>query len=154
MRKSVLWLAGILLIVFSCAKKPPELENPSPQDLYQKVVEFYDFLRNKDLDSFAYKLELQAKFQDQEHFYAFLDTILPAMWERNFERNRILDYQILSLELEPSGDSAWVEVWILSDDTLPFGKVMTFKHRWYQSYFTWYPAEIKAPKPTLWEKYR
>jgi len=31
---------------------------------------------------------------------------------------------------------------------------MTFKHRWYQSYFIWYPAEIKAPKPTLWEKYR
>ncbi len=149
-------LSGILALVFlaGCLHKPTGLENPKPKDLYLAVVSFYDFLLYKDLDSFADKLEIQARFQNQEHFYNFLDTILPAMWERNFERNRIIDYRILQIRTEPDKDQAWVKIWILSDDILPFGKVMTFEHHWYLYHFVWYPAEIKAPKATWWEKYR
>jgi len=142
------------MIFSACHKKPAGLTNPEPAESYQQFSAFYRFLQYKDLDSFADKLEIQSRFEDQDHYYFFLDTILPAMWERKFERNRILDFQILGLEVDPEQTQAWVEVWIYSDDTLPFGKVMTFKQRWYFKQFNWYPSEIKAGKATVWEKYR
>jgi len=145
---------ALLILLSACYKKPAGLTNPEPQELYQEIIAFYKFIQYKDLDSFADKMEIQGHFEDQDHYYIFLDTILPAMWERKFERNRIIDFQILSIEMNEDETQAWVQIWILSDDTLPFGKVMTYKHRWYFKHFHWYPAEIKAKKATLWEKYR
>lgn len=145
---------GLLIFLSTCYKKPAGLTNPASEELYQEIVSFYKFIQYKDLDSFADKLEIQSRFEDQDHYYFFLDTILPAMWERKFERNRIKDFQILGLEVDEDETQTWVEIWILSDDTLPFGKVMTFKQRWYLKHSNWYPAEVKAKKATVWEKYR
>jgi len=154
-RKSLVLFAALCALCASqCTKKPAGLKNQEPAELYQTVVSFYDYLRMRDLDSFADKEELQARFEDQNQYYAFLDTVLPAMWERKFEHNRILNYQVLAINLNEEQTEAWVKIWIKSDDTLPFGKVMTFSQRFYTRKFNWYPAEIKAPKPTVLEKYR
>ena len=147
-------LAVLVLAVSACYHKPPALKDQEPAELYQAVTAFYQFIQNKDLDSFADKIEIQSRFEDQDRYYFFLDTILPAMWARNFERNRIKQFQILSLGYTPEAESVEVEIWILSDDSLPFGKVMKFKQRWYYKYSNWYPAELKAKKATVWEKYR
>jgi hypothetical protein len=146
--------ATILLLLLACAQKPPALKAPASPELFENVNTFYSFLVNRDLDSFADKNEIQSRFQDLKNYEAFLDSLLPAMWARKFERNRIRDFQILDMKFNPEQTEAWVKIWVKSDDILPFGKVMTFEHRWYAYKFLWYPAEIKAPKPTIIEKYR
>jgi hypothetical protein len=150
----ILLIACAALGAAQCARKPAGLKHHEPEELYQAVTSFYDFLRTRDLDSFADKADIQVRFEDQSRYYAFLDTMLPAMWERKFEHNRILAYQITAIKINEDQTEAWVKIWIRSDDTLPFGKVMTFSHRWYTRKFNWYPAEIKAPKATILEKYR
>jgi len=151
----VLWASMMLTVgLLGCAKKPPALTQPEPLELYQSVGYFYDSLLYRDLDSFADKDKIRTLFQNEDDFNMFLDSILPAMWERRFERNRILDYQILSIELSEDEETAWVKIWILSDDIYPFGKVMTFSQRWYLRFVNWYPAEIKAKKASIWEKLR
>lgn len=155
--KKALYLAPVLLCLLAaaqCARKPAGLKTHEPEELYQATTSFYDYLLMRDLDSFADKDEIRARFEDQNQFYAYLDTMLPAMWERKFERNRVIKYQILAIELNEDQTEAWVKIWIKSDDTLPFGKVMTFSQRWYTHKFIWYPAEVKAPKASVLEKYR
>ena len=153
--KKILFLGLIgILGVSGCAKKPPALTQPEPLELYQSVCYFYDSLLYRDLDSFADKDKIRTLFQGEDDFNIFLDSILPAMWERKFERNRILDYQIRAIELGEDEETAWVKIWILSDDTYPFGKIITFSQRWYLRFVNWYPAEIKTQKATFWEKFR
>jgi len=147
-------VAAWALALGACAIKPAALKNPEPADLYETVNSFYAFLLNRDLDSFESRDEMQAHFENQDKFYDFLDTIIPAMWERKFDRQRILGYQVRAIEMDPDQNEAWVKIWIRSDDVFPFGKVMTFSQRWYSNAFIWYPAEIKAKKATLIEKYR
>jgi len=156
MKKTLKTAAGaaVVLLLLACAQKPPAIKSPESPELYETVKAFFEFLVNRDLDSFADKNEMQSRFQDLSRFEAFLDSILPAMWARHFERNRIREFQILTMDLNPDQTEAWVKIWVKSDDTLPFGKVMTFSQRWYAYKFLWYPAEIKAPKPTIIEKYR
>jgi hypothetical protein len=156
MKNKILALSSLILAlaVFSCAKKPVGMKTQEPAEVYQAAASFYDFLVSRDLDSFADKDEMLSRFQDQIHFEAFLDSIIPAMWARNFERNRIIAYQILAIDLNDDQTEAWVKIWIRSDDTLPFEKVMTYSQRWYNYKSIWYPSEIKAGKPNIIEKYR
>ena len=155
MKRTIILICALAALALSnCARKPAPLKTPAAPELNEAVTDFYNFLLHKDIDSFADKNEMQSRFQDQDKFYTFLDTILPAMWERNFERNRINEYSVLAMDLNADQSEAWVKVWIKSDDSLPFGKVMTFSQRWYIYKATWFPAQIKAPKATPLEKYR
>jgi len=156
MKRMMPAVAALVLLtgIIACARKPVGLKTHEPAEIYEAVASFYDFMLRRDLDSFEDLHEMRARFEDQSHWDSFLDTLLPAMWERKFERNRILEWQVLAIDMNEDQTEAWVKIWIKSDDTLPFGKVMTFSHRWYNYRFLWYPAEIKAPKPTIIEKYR
>jgi hypothetical protein len=156
MKRKLLLTAAVIcaLCAAGCARKPAGLKTHEPAELYQTVTSFYDYLGTRELDSYEDKEEIQARFEDQSEYYAFLDTMLPAMWDRKFERNRITGYQVLAITLNEDQTEAWVKIWIKSDDTLPFGKVMTYSQRFYSRKFNWYPAEIKAPRVNILEKYR
>lgn len=145
-----------LFLLSSCGPKKPEglKEYPPDEALFSKANDFYSFLCYKDLDSFGDRFEIQNYFEDQESYYNFIDTIIPAMRERRFERNRILSYEILGISHLPDSPTAWVKVWIESDDVLPFGKVMIFEQRWVLKNLSWLPKEVKAKKATWIEKIR
>jgi len=156
MKPSRLWIIAGLAFVFlsACGMRPkPALENyPDHPDLWQAVTGFYDFLKLKQLDGYYDQPDIRARFPSQEAYYDFLDTALPPMRSRRFEQNRILAYTIRSIT--PAPTAALVKITFLSDDILPFGKVVTVEQQWIRGPQGWFPGKIQAPKATFWDKLR
>jgi hypothetical protein len=156
MKSSRFWvMVGLALVCFSaCGMRPkPALENyPDRPELWQAVTGFYDFLKLKQLDGYYDQPDLRTRFPSQEAYYDFLDTVLPPLRSRRFEQNRILAYTVRSISGESS--PAEVKITFLSDDILPFGKVVTVEQQWILGPQGWYPGKIQAPKATLWDKLR
>ncbi len=132
--------------------------------LWKTITLFYNFIKGKELDVYREQRGIPQFFPNRSEYYDFLDTILPAMRARRFERNRLLTYEVHSIEhclKDPSDpesgkapDKIKVELTITSDDTYPFGKIMTYTHFFHFSKRGWYPGKIEAPPATLWEKIR
>lgn len=131
---------------------PALSDYPDDPELWRAAERFYEFLKLKQLDGFYDQPGLREFFPDRDSYYDFLDTILPPMRERRFERNRILDYRVRQIQTELG--QARITVSFLSDDLLPFGKVMTVEHRWILGAAGWYPGKVEAPKANLWDKLR
>ena len=142
----------------ACGMRPkPALENYSPNpDLWQAVTGFYDFLKLKQLDGYYDQPDIRARFPSQEAYYDFLDTVLPPMRSRRFEQNRILAYTVRSINPSASGDStsALLKITFLSDDVLPFGKVVTVEQQWLRGPQGWFPGKVQAPKAGFGDKIR
>jgi len=155
MRPAILYTIFLALILAGCASpKDTGLAGfPENEALYKACTSFYDFLVYKELDMYHDQPGIRRFFPNRESYYDFLDTIIPAMRDRNFERHRILSYIINEIVLEDTGN-ATVRVKFTSDDVLPFGKVMTVDHEWHRGVSGWYPGKIDAPKATRWEKLR
>lgn len=132
--------------------------------LWKSINNFYNFIKGKELDIYQEQRGIPRFFPNRSKYYDFLDTILPAMRERRFERHRLLSYEIHSIEHclkdpedpESGKDRKKVKVTmtITSDDTYPFGKVMTYTQFFHLAEEGWYPGKIEAPPATLWEKIR
>jgi hypothetical protein len=155
MRAGILYFILLVLILSGCAfgKKAGLGEYPENPSLFRACTSFYEFILYKDLDFYYIQTGIREFFPDRQSYYSFLDSILPAMWERNFERHRIISYTILYINMKDSGH-AIVKVHLTSDDVLPFGKVMTVEHEWLMGSSGWYPGEVRAPKATRWDKLR
>ncbi len=118
------------------------------------IESFYDYIRGRELDVYYEQDGIPAFFPDRDQYYDFLDTMLPAMRDRKFERRRLLDYKVHRIELSGSGDSARVQMSISSDDVLPFGKIMVYEHTWEYGARGWYPGKVEAEPATYWERLR
>ncbi len=152
---SIIALVLLLAVAAGCARpKPGLLEFPDEPELHQACVKFYDYIRHKELDLFMDQQGLTEFFPDRKSYYDFLDTAVPPMRERRFERNRIIDYTIRSINMDPLEDRAYVRVTFYSDDTLPFGKVLQAMHEWIKGPGGWYPGKVVAPKASYWDKLR
>ena len=62
--------------------------------LWESMARFYDFIKMRELDVYEEQEGIPGFFPDRDTYYDFLDTMLPAMRDRRFERNRILCYQV------------------------------------------------------------
>ena len=145
----------LLVAMTACARPKPGLGEFSEQpELYKEAVRFYEFIKYKELDVFMEQEELKDYFPDRKAYYSFLDTILPPMRDRRFERNRIIGYTIHKIHMDPAGNRAHIKVTFYSDDTLPFGKVLPALHEWIKGPEGWYPGKIVAPQATWWDKLR
>lgn len=119
------------------------------------VTSFYDFIEGKELDIYEEQKGIPGFFPTREAYYDFLDTVLPAMRERRFERNRLLSYTVHSIEpAEDEPGDFIVQISIKSDDIFPFGKFMLFEQRWHNSSWGYYPGKVSAEDATYWEKVR
>ncbi|HUT53241.1 MAG TPA: hypothetical protein VM658_07610 [bacterium] len=128
---------------------------PEDEQLWKAVTGFYDFIRGRELDVSYEQPGIPDFFPDRDTYYDFLDTILPAMRDRSFERNRLLSYQVHSITEPPETPGAAEAVMsITSDDILPFKKVMVFRQSWSVGAKGWYPGKIKADPATYWERIR
>lgn len=127
--------------------------DPDPA-LWEAVTKFYDHLKSRELDVIYEQEGIPDFFPDRSTYYNFLDTMLPAMRDRRFERNRLLDYQVHAITQDPARpDEATVLLSITSDDLLPFGKLMVFRQAWLRQY-RWYPGKVEADPATYWERIR
>ena len=123
--------------------------------LWESMARFYDFIKMRELDVYEEQEGIPGFFPDRDTYYDFLDTMLPAMRDRRFERNRILCYQVH--EIRPAADDpdqVIVIISVTSDDILPFGKLMVYTHHWLRSSFGWYPGKVHAEPATWWERIR
>lgn len=149
------WLPALaaLMVLAACGGKKARLEAyPEDPALWAAVTGFYDYLQFKQLDGYYDQPGIRQWFPDREPYYDFLDTVLPPMRERRFERNRIIGYTVH--EIKPAEAGAVVRVTFRSDDTLPFGKVMTVEQSWRVGPNGWVPGRVEAPKAGLWDKLR
>jgi hypothetical protein len=121
--------------------------------LWRAITTFYETIKGRELDMFAEQTGLPEMFPNRETYYDFLDTILPAMRARKFERNRILSYTIHAIN-SVSASEADVVISIRSDDVFRIGKTMLYHHSWHNAGYTWYPGKVSAEPATLWEKYK
>lgn len=151
---SALLAVSFLLALSACGMRqsPTLTDYPDHPELWQAATRFYDFLELKQLDGYYDQPGLRGFFPNRETYYDFLDTVLPPMRERRFERNRVLDYRIR--DIQPEGEQAQIRVTFLSDDVLPFGKVVTVEHQWVLGAEGWYPGKVQAPKAHFWDKIR
>jgi hypothetical protein len=123
--------------------------------LWQNLNDFYAFIRNRELDVWEEQEGLPAFFPDRAAYYDFLDTIIPAMRDRKFERNRILAYQVHEIAPVPEqAGQVTVTMSVTSDDTLPFKKLMIYRQTWVQTPSGWYPGKVSADVATWWERIR
>lgn len=155
MRTAAVKIILVVLVLSGCASREDAGLTGFPDNpaLFKTCTRFYDYILYKDLDVYHVQPGIREFFPDRDSCYTFLDTILPAMWDRNFERNRVLTYTILEINVEDR-NRAKVKVHFTSDDVLPFGKVMTADHEWLRTYAGWYPGKVEAPKATRWDKLR
>jgi hypothetical protein len=123
--------------------------------LWNSITGFYDYIKGRELDVYYEQPGIPDFFPDRGAYYDFLDTILPAMRERKFERNRILEYEVHEIaKVEGEPGQAEVLISVTSDDILPFGKIMICRQRWIRSPRGWYPGKISADIATYWERIR
>jgi hypothetical protein len=122
---------------------------PEPA-LWQGLTGFYDFIKGRELDMYTEQPGIPEFFPTRDAYYDFLDTIIPAMRDRAFERNRLLAYRIH--EIKTTGADADVTISITSDDSLRLGKYMVFHQRWSSLGLRWYPGKISAEPATIWER--
>ena len=124
-------------------------------EFFKAVTSFYDFIKGRELDVYNEQEGIPGFFPDREAYYNFLDTILPAMRERKFERNRLLSYQVHEIMPYPQNLSQMeVMISVTSDDLLRFGKLLIFRQQWLLGPSGWYPGKISADPATYWEKVR
>jgi hypothetical protein len=124
-------------------------------ELWTAVTSFYDFIQGRELDVIYEQPGIPDFFPDRDAYYNFLDTMLPAMRDRRFERNRVLAYKVHEISAsEETPDEATVVMSITSDDALPFKKVMIFREQWVHGPKGWYPGKITADPATYWERIR
>jgi len=127
-------------------------ENPA---LFIAINSFYGYIEKRELDIYQEQEGIPRYFPVRDEYYEFLDTMLPAMRDRKFERNRLLTYDVHAIdEVEGKRDEVMVTMSITSDDTFPFGKIMVYKHRWIYGIRGWYPGKIEAEPATYWERIR
>jgi len=125
-------------------------DNPA---LYIAITSFYHYIRGRELDVYYEQEGIPDFFPDRDAYYDFLDTMLPAMRDRKFERNRLLEYRIHAIE--PVGrDEAEVVMSIESDDIFPFGKIMVYRQTWSYGMRGWYPGKVHTEPATYWERIR
>lgn len=123
--------------------------------LWDALTRFYDYIKDRELDVYYEQDGIPEFFPDREAYYNFLDTMIPAMRDRYFERNRIQDYQIHGVMPDPShSDRVIVQISVTSDDLLPFKKLMVFKEQWIRGPRGWYPGKVAADPATYWERVR
>lgn len=123
--------------------------------LYAAITGFYDHLKGRELDVYEEQEGIPAFFPNRDLYYDFLDTILPAMRDRKFERNRILEYQLHAIEPDPENPNhVVITMSVTSDDTYPFGKLMIYDQHWRRGPRGWYPGKVEAEPATFWEKVR
>lgn len=131
--------------------------DPDPA-LWKAINDFYTFIKNRELDVYEEQEGLPAFFPDRASYYEFLDTIIPPMRDRRFERDRLLDYRVHAITpvADEEGQPARVRVVmsIDSDDTFPFGKTMVYTQTWIQGPAGWSPGKIEAEPATWWERIR
>lgn len=119
-------------------------------ELWKSMTSFYDLIKGRELDMYAEQPGIPEFFPSREAYYDFLDTILPAMRDRQFERNRLLSYRVH--EIKSVGQEADVIISIKSDDSLRIGKSMVFHQRWLSQGYRWYPGKVTADAATIWER--
>jgi hypothetical protein len=138
-------------------RRPEEVITSFEDDpqLWKSLTLFYDYIRGRELDVWAEQQGMPLYFLDRAAYYDFLDTMLPAMRERRFERNRLLEYTVHSITFDPD-DPTQADVLMsgTSDDTFPFDKIIVYHHRWLRSPRGWYPGKVEAESATYWEKIR
>ena len=138
-------------------RRPPAVLSAyeADQELWNAVTRFYSFIKGRELDVYYEQPGIPDFFPDRNTYYDFLDTMLPAMRDRRFERNRLLEYQVHDIKPAPD-DPAKVEVLmsITSDDVLPFKKIMVFRQQWLIGPAGWYPGKVSAEPATYWERIR
>ncbi len=124
-------------------------------ELLEAINSFYDFIKGRELDVYEEQEGLPDFFPDRDAYYDFLDTVLPAMRDRKFERNRVLEYQVHAIE-PVEGEPGIVDVTmsVTSDDVLPFKKLMVYHQRWEIGAMGWFPGKISADPATYWERIR
>jgi hypothetical protein len=130
-------------------------EFPDDERLWRAVTGFYDFIKGRELDVSYEQPGIPDFFPDRESYYDFLDTMLPPMRDRRFERNRLLTYKVHSIT-EPQDQPGKAEVLmsITSDDIFPFKKIMVFSQTWSIGSNGWFPGKVKAAPATYWERIR
>jgi hypothetical protein len=123
--------------------------------LWKSATAFYDYIQNRELDVYQEQQGLPYFFPNRAAYYDFLDTMLPAMRDRRFEKNRILTYAIHGITVDfEDPQKAYLLMSATSDDTFPFGKVMVYHHTFLRSSRGWYPGKVSAESATFWEKVR
>jgi hypothetical protein len=138
--------------------KRPKTELESFEDsvtLWISINSFYSYISKRELDVYEEQEGIPGYFPDRSAYYDFLDTVLPAMRDRRFERNRILNYkihEITAAEDEPGNYDVVMSV--DSDDIFPFGKIMIFSQRWRNGPRGWYPGKVEAEPATWLERVR
>lgn len=127
----------------------------SAPSLWEAMSAFYGFIEKRELDVYEEQEGIPDHFPDRGAYYDFLDTVLPAMRDRRFERNRILGYRIHEISpVADEPDKVNVLISVTSDDIFPFGKLMVCTHQWFRSSFGWYPGKVYAEPATYWERIR
>ena len=123
--------------------------------LWEAMTGFYDYISTRELDVYEEQEGIPGFFPDRDSYYDFLDTVLPPMRDRRFERNRLLEYRIHEISpLLDSPDKVDVTISVTSDDIFPFGKIMICTHQWIRGADGWYPGKVSAEPATWWERIR
>ena len=126
--------------------------------LWKNLTAFYTFLEKRELDVWEEQEGMLTFFPDRAAYYDFLDTMIPAMRDRKFERNRLLKWQVHELTPLPDEEGQPKRVKavmsLTSDDALRLGKSMVYRQTWIQAPAGWYPGKIEAETATWWERIR
>ncbi len=126
-------------------------ENPA---LFIAITSFYDYIKGRELDMYEEQDGIPRFFPGRAEYYDFLDTILPPMRDRKFERNRLLEYAIHEIEPVEGEERVRVRMSIESDDIYPFGKIMVYDHYFVYGMRGWRPGKVEAKPATYWERIR
>lgn len=126
--------------------------------LWKNLTDFYSFLEKRELDVWEEQEGMLTYFPDRAAYYDFLDTMIPAMKDRKFERNRLLTWQVHEITALPDEEGKPKKVKVLmsitSDDIYRIGKIMVFRETWVQAEQGWYAGKIEAEPATWLERLR
>jgi len=126
--------------------------------LWTNLTAFYNVLVNRELDVWEEQEGMITFFPDRAAYYDFLDTMIPPMRDRKFERNRLLKYQVHEITPLPDEEGQPKKVRVLmsigSDDIYRIGKIMVYHQTWIQAPAGWYAGKVETEPATWLERLR
>jgi len=145
---------GIILMIAAllagCTAPAIVGKSAENEDIVGRVDKFYTFLLGRELGNRHNDQDEQFRkfFLDRNNYYDFLDSYLPLSRDRNLLNNTINEYYILTVNMSEDGETAEVELKLLSRDAPLLYRKLELTQRWFKTYGNWYPGKVAAPKLT------
>jgi len=140
----------ILALLVGCTAPMTMQKSADNEDIVGRVDKFYTFLLGREVGNRHNDQDEQFRkfFLDRNNYYDFLDSYLPLSRDRNLLNNTINEYYILVVNMSEEGETAEVQLKLLSRDAPLLYRKLELTQHWFKTYGNWYPGKVAAQKLT------